>query len=453
MPHTDSAPRVPPSPLQACALLLALLAAQVLLLANPGYFSHDELQWAAMSDVPWPALPWVDWFDVRTFQYRPLTFNLWLAISHALFERPILFHALWVLLGSVNALLLARVLLRARVAPRVAAAAALLFALNPYAAYVHGWVATLADLLWLGIALLLTAWLQRRAEREDATPGPEMLVAALAAALALLAKEAALVFPALACVAALVASRRRVWLAAAAGSGAAVAVYLALRLGPMLDGARPGSGYALSLLQVPQRWIEYLLFPWLPTLFEMQSVLRASPARLAVLAAIALALIAMLWRAGPRFALAWVLGSAAALGPVLILAQAANQYGYGLSALGVGVVALAWPRLGRERAVVAIAALLLVWHGVNVQREMHRVGALQARFSPALADALRTHAGPPLRLQVAEPGDAWIYTRLVHHIPSYAGVPIGARVTLVAPPGDVDAIIERDGRLRRVRAP
>lgn len=453
MPHTDSAPRVSPSPLQACALLLALLAAQALLIANPGYFSHDELQWAAMADVPWRALPWVDWFDLRTFQFRPLTFNLWLVLSQALFDRPMLFHAAYVLLGSVNALLLARVLLRAQATPRVAAVAAMLFALNPYAAYVHGWVATLGDLLWVGIALLVTAWLQRRAAGEGAAPAPEAIVTFLATALALLAKEAALVLPALACVAALVATRRRVWIAAAAGSGVAAAAYLAVRLGPMLDGARPGSGYALDLLQVPQRWIEYLLFPWLPTLFEIQSLLHASPARLAALALVALGLLATLWRAGPRFACAWLLGSAAALGPVLILAQAANQYGYGLSALGVGVVALAWPHLGRERAVVAIAALLLVWHGVNVQREMHRVGTLQARFSPALADALRTHAGPPLRLRVEAPGDAWIYTRLVHHIPSYRGVPIGARVTLVAPPGDVDAIVGRDGRLRRIAGP
>lgn len=452
IPATNPAPHASIRPLQWCALLLGLFGVQALLVLNPGYFSHDELQWAASADVPtWSALPWADWLDWRTFQFRPLTFNLWLVLSHALFERPLLFHALWVLLGSGNALLLARVLLRADVAPRVACAAALLFVLNPYAAYVHGWVATLADLLWLGIALLLTAWLQRRAARDAAgSLIPVAIVACLATALALLAKEAALVLPALAALASVFAPRRRIWIAAAAGSGLAALFYLALRLAPMLAGARSGSGYALNLLQLPRRWLEYLLFPWLPTLFEIQSLLLASPLRLAVLIVVTLALVVALWRAAPRYALAWLLGGAAALGPVLILAHAANQYGYGFSALGVGVVTLAWHRMQRPgRAIVAVAALLLVWHGVNVQRQMHRVGQLQSRFSPALADALQRHAGPqPLRLHVSDAGDAWIYGRLTHAIPSYRGVPIGVRVELVESLERADATIEPDGSLR-----
>ena len=53
-------------------LPLLLLALQLPLILNPGYFSHDELQWWARADVPsWSDLPWVPWLDLSPLQYRP----------------------------------------------------------------------------------------------------------------------------------------------------------------------------------------------------------------------------------------------------------------------------------------------------------------------------------------------------------------------------------------------
>lgn len=440
------------------ALWLLASCLQWPLLSNPGYFSHDELQWAAFADVAtWRQLPWVDWLDRGTFQYRPLTFNAWLLLAHGLFEQPAAFHALWVALGSANALLLALLLRAAGLAPRVAFSAALVFALNPYAAYVHGWVATLADLLWVGIGLATAILLQHRAavERDDSAPAPEALLAFAATGIALLAKEAAIVFPALALLATVLSARRRTWSAATAGSALAALIYLVLRIGPLLQGARPGSGYGLSLLQMPQRWLEYHGFTWLPTLFEMQSISAASPLRLAALALVSIAFLYALWRARPRYAIAWLVGSAAALGPVLVLTHSANQYGYGFSALGCGLAALAWPRTSQVgRVVIACAALLALWHGINVQRGMHRAGVLQARFSPALASAVSARADlRPLILEVAIPGDRWLYTRLTHAITTYRGVPIGERVRLAGDDEAGDYRIGADGSLEALPPP
>ena len=50
---------------------LAVMALQWPLVANPGYFSHDELQWAVHATGAA-----VDWADIGAFQYRPLTFSL-----------------------------------------------------------------------------------------------------------------------------------------------------------------------------------------------------------------------------------------------------------------------------------------------------------------------------------------------------------------------------------------
>ena len=103
-------------------------------------------------------------------QWRPLTFNGWLLLSNALFESPRAMHSLWVLMGSTIAAGLSWLLLRMGLGWRTAVLAGLAFALNPYAAYVHGWVATLADLLWVGASLALAALLHHARQGAEAAP-------------------------------------------------------------------------------------------------------------------------------------------------------------------------------------------------------------------------------------------------------------------------------------------
>ena len=119
-------------PVFALGLLL-----QLPLALNPGYYSHDELQWAAFAQAGTPA----GLTDPGAFQYRPLTFATWMALSRALFDTPMLFHAVLVAWGAANATLLALVSRGFGLAPRVALAGALAFVLTPYAAYTHGWLA------------------------------------------------------------------------------------------------------------------------------------------------------------------------------------------------------------------------------------------------------------------------------------------------------------------------
>ena len=134
--------------LQVFALACLL---QLPLVLNPGYYSHDELQWAvhAADGVQ------VAWLDVSAFQYRPLTFNLWMLLSRALFDTPRLFHAVLVASGALNAALLFAVARGFGVQARPVIVGALVFVLSPYAVYTHGWVGCIADLLWVGCALLL----------------------------------------------------------------------------------------------------------------------------------------------------------------------------------------------------------------------------------------------------------------------------------------------------------
>jgi hypothetical protein len=327
------------------------------------------------------------------------------------------------------------------------------FALGPFAAYVHGWVGTIGDLAWVSCALLAGL---------VATRWPRVVVAATAAAaftaIGLLAKEAAAAIPVLLAVAWWFDGRKRHWAAATLAATAVVVVYLALRIGVLLHAPREGAQYALSVAHAPLRWVEYQLYAFVPTVFETFNTLsRGIDGRLAVAALLWLALLAALWRGSPRIAAIFLLGGIAALAPVLPLGSSWNHYGYGFAAVTAVAVAAAWPRASHwGRGVIALCVLLCLWHGANVMRTMRHVGEVQAVFSPALADAVAAHAsqsrgGVPLRLRPAPDADAWIFARLTHDIPSYRGVAIGKRVALVAADAPADADNTADGKLVPLR--
>lgn len=410
-------PRMSPSPsLRPLAWLLAVLAialTQVMLLTNPGYLSHDELQWGARAATAgFNQLPWVGWTQIAAFQFRPLTFNLWLALSWLAFDTPVAMHGLWLALGFGVCTLLYLTLRRLRAPAPLALAGSMAFAVNPFAIYVHGWVATLGELLWVGAALA-TAWGVLGRRRDDLRPA--FAIAFIGTTIALLAKEAAIAMGPLLLLAWLMSGRERRWLGALLGSTVPTAVYLALRLPVLLFAPRPNGAYAWSLDSMPLRWAEMQLWPFLVTTFELAGVAHASIARLVLAATIATVLALCVWRAGGhRNALAYLLGGALALAPALLLEVGYPQYGYGYSVLVTVCLTLAWPRLHiRWRWLIAIALLMSVWHGVNVQRELRRVGALQARFTPSLRTAAASPNAADIALYVQRAGDVGLYGRLI----------------------------------------
>lgn len=420
---------------------LLLVIVQWPLVLNPGWLSHDELQWAARAALaPWSELPWVAWGDWQAFQYRPLTFNLWLVLAHALAAHPFLLHGVFVGLGSLDALLLASVVRATGARTRVAAVAALVFVLSPYASYVHGWVATLGDLL-VATAALVGLRLLQRASRESARAWPAALALPVLVTLALLAKEAAIVLPVALLPALYRAPRPRRVLALIALAGVPVLAYLALRL-PVLWSVPAGdASYAWRLAHVPARLAEYLLYPFLPPLFEVAPTLAKSVPRLAAAAACLVALLAALATRGWRWPLAWLALYTLLLAPVLVLATSYDQYAYLASAGTVGCVATAWPHLGRgARAAIALVALVVVAHGLAVMQRMHAAGAFQARFTADWRELVARGAGLPC-ITLADERDRWLIERLVHEVPQHAGA-------CLAPAGSTTRLLlQRDGHL------
>lgn len=445
----------------ALALAIALFAAQAMLWLNPGYFSHDELQWGARAAVEsWRQLPFVSFLDWRAFQFRPLTFNLWLLLSHALFESPRAFHAAFVALGTFNALLLASTLRRVGCDQTVAHSAALVFALGPVAAWVHGWVGCLADLLWLALLLAaLRALLALHPPKADPIRSPWLApttparlaaaagIGALTTALGLLAKEAALSIPALIGLVALALRLPRAWLAATIAGGAVALAYLALRLA-VLASAPGDSTYGIQPAWLPGNWLLYQAFPGAIGIQEVQVLARARDWRwLPALFGLG-ALVACLWRASPKLALGWLVGVSTAVAPVLLLAYQANQYAYGAMACSCAAGALAWRHLDRWHArLLALAAALSVVHGVQIQKRMLYTGRLQATFSAELVTAAQRQPQGAIALWPELERDHPIYARLSHELLDSAGTRLGSRVQMAPSRAAANHRITADGRV------
>jgi hypothetical protein len=424
------------------AVMACILILHSPLIFNPGYLSHDELQWAYFAtEHQGPAFINGLWGDVHAFQYRPLTFSLWMLISRHCFDHPFVFHAIVVAASALNAGMLSAVLLRAGAHRRIAMLGGLLFGLGPYAAYTHGWVATIADLLWVFCTLAIALIIMKAKHRRLRWPASLVLTA-----VALLAKESAIVIPALLLLAWLFSARQRTWLEAALSAAVPVAVYLAVRLHTILTGApAPDSPYNWHLSVIPLNWIKYQLYPIAIDKFSSEGVRVLVP----ILLVWGLLMLA-LWRAHVRYVLAFVLFGTVALGPVLIV-QSAAWYGYAFSAATAGVIALAWPHMNRwSHLAVSLFALLGFLHSINLMRIIHDAGEKQSRFSPALAQAVKDAGGREVLLSVKNEKDRWIYIRMTHDIHAYAGVKMDGLVKLVEDTDPSDCQILEDGSLKRL---
>ena len=426
--------------------LLAAVAACVLifhspLIFNPGYLSHDELQWAYQATQhQGPAFVNGLWRDVHAFQYRPLTFSLWMLVSRQFFDHPFAFHAIIVAAGALNAGLLSIALFRAGAGVRASFAAGLLFGLGPYATYVHGWVAIIADLIWVFCTLAIALATMHSKHRWL------IWIASLVLAWsALLAKESGVVIAALLGLAWLFSGRQCAWAEATAFAAVPVITYLSIRLHTILTGAPSGSPYTWHLSVIPSNWLKYQLYPVAIDKFGTEGVRALAP----IVVIWGLMLLA-LWRAHSRYVFALLLFGAAALGPVLIV-QPAAWYGYGYSAVMAAVVALAWTHMKRwGHLAVSLFACIGFLHSVNLMRIIHDAGVKQSRFSPALAAALEKSDGQPVVLSVKNEKDRWIYIRMTHDIPAYDGVKMGENVKLAEGSEAANYQVQEDGSLKRL---
>ncbi|QBB69637.1 hypothetical protein ELE36_04165 [Pseudolysobacter antarcticus] len=403
---------------------------------NNGYYSHDELQWLALADTDSLLdIPWMSWLDFSVFQYRPLTFNFWLLLSHLFGYHPVIMHSVQGALGILNASLLRQCIIRFGAKPLHASVAAIAFLLVPFVVFAHSWIGTFADQLYLAWLLLALMWICRQPQASSQKWQRYMTPAVVAAltSLAVMTKEAAVVFP---CLLLCAAYRKNVrdLLPSILASGLVVAIYLALRLSIILFSPRPPGVYTWAISNIPIRLFEYSIFPFVQNLNELAAFPWYSPSILGIAAIGTVLVLISITSAGLRWLLSASVLWFVALGPILILSTSSILYAYTASALMCGLFALAYPLIKPwAKGLLLLAGVAALLHSVDLVRDMRHVGRVQhhlyAALVPLLPDASTSE---PLRIRADNPADEPILHHTTYAIPTYQRVPFSPRIRIVA---------------------
>lgn len=426
----------------ACVLQLPLFVL-------PGYFSHDDLQWLAFSEPPVAQWRLDKLFgDILQFQYRPLTFTLWLTAGKWFGDSVVAMHTVRALFGIANAGLLAVLLRTLGVSRVIAVTAAWLWLCLPTSVYTNAWIGTYADALCLLFALVTAIAVST--PRVSATQAGG--IAFLATMLALLSKEVAIVFPALALCCYMFGKRDRKILAATIGAAVAVAIYMAIRWRVILFPVERVGRYEWSIGNVPDRLIDYLLYPFALTRFESTGPLDRPIAWLA--AVVLLLMVGSLARAGASRVRLLAALFVCALGPALILPLTGVHYAFLAVSCAVVVFALAWQNIVGFARVCAVAGIAICMvHGAQVARLMYRTTDIQHTLYEDLRTALSRPGAPPIAIRAERMKDNWIVERMLVHVPRYRGMQIEGRVDFASffdPQARVTHLMSPSGHLRAV---
>ena len=397
------------------AIVAIGLIANVVIIAIPGFYSHDELDWQnriARNDYPWS-------FGLGSFTKSPffrLFGTIFISASLRLPLQPFAAHLTDVLLAAATACLIYRAVGLFR--PDRALAAAILFMLMPGFAYSAAWVAAGFDVQFVfwGAAYIFCAVRYWRGGNSV------YLIGALAAfVIALGCKETALSIPICAALVLFIdrqrMDRRRVAILAAL-TGGLVAAYLGLAATRIVRMSMSGEGgYRFGDgSQVLKNLLVYFGFPFAPGLAEIQLVPLWNGRQVLWLIAPHLALIGLiLWRAGPGWALIYLIAFYATLLPVLPISKYETQYTYASSIALALALALLWERQWFVAIPVALLTLVLVAHDLAIQQQMYWTGVCQTRALETLKAVLKDVApGAPLVVLMRDDTPWWIMARAAH---------------------------------------
>lgn len=420
--------------LAALALIAFTLLAHLPILANPGFYSHDE--WERLDVVRAQGLlgavrSYVQLQAGAEFGHPVRPIGLIQQSLSALFlERaPIIPHLFDVLLHALVAVILLAALVDAGLGARLALATGLIFAASPLTTMATGWTGASFD-QWYTLFGILACWAAFRM----AAHGVSFTRAAglfAAASGAILSKETALALPgAILLAMALTAfTRDRVHILAGAGAMVIAAVpvvaYLALRASA-LEASVTGSGdgyYAPSLAFVAHNAVAYFAFPFMPHASDFPAVANyASVRMLPALALHGLLVVGVGTYAGWRFAGIYLLAFFVFLVPVLPLRTLASHYLYGAGppmALATAVVVQgAWRRRHRLAGLAVVAgAVLMFGNTMLIQGRLYLDGVCQSAFLVSIEARLRSpDAAAAAAVAVSAEPDArvWVIRRALH---------------------------------------
>lgn len=382
-------PMARPYLILVCLTFIGLL----FLVANPGYFSHDELQkldhistygFKSYVSAYSKIIPG-DEFGVPV---RPISFMIQGVLALFMESHPVLVHGFGVLMHALVGCLVFKVIRQLGGDTKFAFTAALIFVFNPMTILATGWSAALMDRLFVLfglIAFLLTDNYIR------SNGGVLALFGAFAfSTFAILSKETALVLPALGLIFLIIdfnlIKRRQFWIGLITLC-VPIIIFLLIRLPAIVSSfssEASGGSYSASFENILPGILVYLSYPFTINLTEAGNwVFVEKPVMLLSLFG-HLTLIGMIWyKFSFKIAVSYFFLFFVFIAPVLLIPIKAAHYLYA-SAIFFSVAIAAILSIGHSmkaasllnifKVVSCLMLVVLGLHSINLQKFVYSLG-------------------------------------------------------------------------------
>lgn len=407
----------PSRDLTACVVLVLLAPILLLLLlANPGFFSHDELQKVDHIQM----FGFLDYLRLYThfhdaislsFPVRPVSF-LWQGlVSFFVPGYNFVVHLADVWMHAAICVLLFLAIKRVHGDRQFAWITALIFLASPLVVFSVGWPAALMDRLYVLFGLIALIFADNYISKSGGWGS--LIVIVLASTLAVLSKETAVILPVLPLFYFISAgasrSTRRIFLASLVWA-LPIAVFMIYRLIALMHYTAPAGSnpYAVSLQNIPDGILVYFAYPFLYQLLEAGNWVLLGRGEFVAATVLHLILLLLLWRTvGIRWCFAYLAGYFLFVLPVLPIQTKGAHYLYGSGAiLSLGLAALF--TLGRTddhghyvvRAGGLLLLMLTVVHSFMGQRFIYDLGVCVDSATKTLESAYLA-TGKPREMHVS----------------------------------------------------
>jgi hypothetical protein len=440
---------------------IAILSLLVIV-ANPGYFSHDELQKLDHINKSGLAAYINQYVQMRAGDsfgtpVRPISFAVQGILALFMDSYPVVVHLFAVLLHALVACLLFKVVLKFSGEPRYAFLAALCFVISPTGILATGWSAALMDRLYLLFGL--TAFLCSFAYVREGGNLFSLIGILVFSSMAILSKETAVVLP-LTMAVFIIAKpsdfyQSRFWIALCVWALPIVA-FMSIRYAAFIVslGDPVVSAYKVSIENIPLSLLVYYAYPFIPSLTEAVNwVFVPNSILFCAILIHAILVAAIYFLVGVRYALGYLFLYTLFLAPILVIPIKAAHYLYGSGialSCAIASILLYKGKLSLFVKGCAISmCIALILHTVVLEEFVYSIGICSKKVLTG-ADALYATRGRPKAVDFqAEPGaPAHILHRMFTGRNSIGGVhdvslsisPFGA----IAPDGALQLLMKVD---------
>lgn len=368
-------------------IIIFSLVSLILLIANPGYYNHDELQ--RLDHVSqYGFADYVKSYvvikrgDAFSTPVRPYAFFIQGILSFAMKDYPVAVHLLDVVTHATVAILLYLLIHRYSSDRQLSLLSALIFVINPMAMIATGWSAALMDRWYVLFGLL--SLLEANKYVMDNLPVRHVVLVFFWASLSVLSKETSLILPGAMILILLYqpsyAKNIKFWQALAAWLLPVISLFI-YRFPALVSsfGNPQVTSYTASFINIPENIFIYFSYPFIFTLTEAINWVFVPRIFTFFAFALHLSLVFFLWHSFDKNrAIFYLYFYFLFLIPVLFIPSKGAHYLYGSSlvfstALGC-LLTRNRSRLYPGKLFANVAILIITIHSIYIQLFVYHIG-------------------------------------------------------------------------------